>query len=174
MARPPVRSLRDGTPVVVRAVQPSDRPLIESGFRQLSLRSRIDRFLVPLSELEDARLAFLQELDGTAQAAVGAVTLDGRGVGIARYVRMPGEPRVAEIGITVLDDYQGHGAGSLLFRELAAVAIGRGIRRFVGVVRAANERALAPLRRIASLVPDGPDLVRFEVDLVRLVETGAG
>lgn len=65
--------------------------------------------------------------------------------------------------------------GTLLFRELARIAIERRIRRFVGVVRAANGRAVDPLRRVASnLLPDGPGLITFEVDLVRLIETGVG
>lgn len=45
----------------------------------------------------------------------------------------------------------------------------------MGVVRAANGRAVDPLRRVASnLLPDGPGLITFEVDLVRLIETGVG
>ena len=85
---------------------------------------------------------------------------------------MPTEPRAAEVGITVLDDYQRQGAGTLLFRALAEMAIESGIRRFVGVVRAGNRAALEPLRRIGSrLAPDGPGVFRFEVDLVHLVET---
>jgi RimJ/RimL family protein N-acetyltransferase len=172
---PSVRQLRDGTPVVVRAVRPSDLPLIESGFRALSPRSRLDRFLVPVQELGEERLAFLHQLDGSHQAAVGALTLQGQGVAIARFARVPGDPQAAEVGITVVDDYQGRGAGTLLFRELAKLAIDRGIRRFVGVVRAANRRAIDPLRRVASnLRPDGPGLFKFEVDLVRMVETGVG
>ncbi len=149
--------------------------MIESGFRALSPRSRLDRFLIPMSELGEERLAFLHELDGSAQAAVGAVTLHGTGVAIARFARVPADPRAAEVGITVVDDYQGRGAGTLLFRELARIAIERGIRRFVGVVRSANRRAVDPLRRAAShLRPDGPGLITFEVDLVRLVEAGMG
>lgn len=170
-----VRQLRDGTRVVVRAVRPSDRPLIESGFGRLSSRSRLDRFLLPVRELGEERLAFLYQLDGLHQAAVGALTLHGQGVAIARFARVPGDPRAAEVGITVVDAFQGRGVGTLLFRELARVAIERGIRRFVGVVRAANRRAIDPLRRVASnLRPDGPGLFTFEVDLVRVIETGVG
>jgi GNAT superfamily N-acetyltransferase len=170
--RSAVRALRDGTPVVVRAVRPCDRPAIESGFRRLSPRSRIDRFLVPRRELDERALGFLDELDGHARAAVGAVTLDGDGIAIARYA-VSTDPTAAEVAVTVVDDYQGRGAGPLLLLELAAVAVERGIRRFVGVVRAGNRRAVEPLRRVAaSLVPDAPGLLRFEVDLVRLLEVG--
>jgi GNAT superfamily N-acetyltransferase len=143
-------------------VRPSDRPLIELGFRALTPRSRLDRFLTPVQELGDGQLAFLHQLDGSAQAAVAAVTLYGKGVAIARFARIPADPRAAEVGITVVDDYQGRGAGTLLFRELARIAIEREIRRFVGVVRAANGRAVDPLRRVASnLLPDGPRLITF-------------
>lgn len=125
-----------------------------------------------MKELTDDALAFLHRLDGHVQAAIGALTLDGERVAIARYARVPTDPRAAEVGVTVIDDYQGRGVGPMLLRELATMALGRGIRRFVGVVRSGNLRAVEPLRRVAAtLAPDGPRFLGFEVDLVRLIET---
>jgi GNAT superfamily N-acetyltransferase len=40
--------------------------------------------------------------------------LDGRGVGIARYIRDAEDPQAAEVAVTVLDHWQRRGLGTEL------------------------------------------------------------
>ena len=51
------------------------------------------RFLSPKRSLSAAELRFLTEVDHHDHEAIGALSpADGRGVGIARYIRAPGDP----------------------------------------------------------------------------------
>ena len=86
--------LRDGSEVLIRQVRGSDAPLLADGFARLSARSRQQRFLSPKNTLSAAELRFLTEVDHYDHEAIGALSpADGRGVGIARYIRDPGDPR---------------------------------------------------------------------------------
>jgi hypothetical protein len=68
------------------------------------------------------------------------------GLGLARFVRLPAEPDVAEPAIVVVDEYQGRGLGRLLLERLAAAAAERGVRAFRALVLSANEPVLHILR----------------------------
>ena len=65
MSDPPVLrlTLRDGHPVALRPVVPSDRDRLAAGFAQLSADSRRLRFLGSVSTLSDAHLRYLTEID---------------------------------------------------------------------------------------------------------------
>jgi RimJ/RimL family protein N-acetyltransferase len=163
-------SLRDGTRVVLRPVRPNDKALLRAGFARLSEESRYRRFMSPVSELSDAQLAHLTELDFDRHVAWAAVLAepgeDPAGIGIARYVRLPDEPDVAEAAITVLDEYQGRGLGTLLLGVLAATAFLAGVRAFRGYVLEEN---LAVRELIESLGArtevDAPGTLRLDVPL---------
>ncbi len=62
----------------------------------------------------------------------------GEGLGIARMIRYPGEPHVAEAAIAVADSVHGQGLGTLLFMRLVAAGGERGITRFRCEVHATN------------------------------------
>jgi hypothetical protein len=62
---------------------------------------------------------------------------------VARFVRVAGEPDVAEAAITVLDEYQGRGLGTLLLGVLSSAAARRGIRTFRSYVLGENVSMLA-------------------------------
>ena len=129
--------LRDGTEVVLRAVRPDDKALLRDGFERLSPESRYLRFHGVKTELSDAELRYLTEVDGVRHWALGAL-VDGRGAGIARLVQLDGEPGVAEAAITVSDDMQGRGLGTLLFQQLMAAAAERGVRKIRCLVLGSN------------------------------------
>jgi len=80
--------LSDGSEVLIRPLRGTDAPLLADGFARLSLRSRHMRFLTPKAELSAAELHYLTEVDHHDHEALGAVDhADGRGVGVARYIR---------------------------------------------------------------------------------------
>src|SRR5438477_10495560 len=89
--------LRDGSTVLIRQVQSADAPLLADGFARLSARSRWMRFLTPKQELSPAELRYLTAVDHHDHEALGALDHgDGRGVGIARYVRDAEDPQAAD------------------------------------------------------------------------------
>ncbi len=136
-ARTMVLPLADGGRILVRPIVPSDRAELAEAVTKLSPRSRRLRFFQGKDELSDEELRYLTDIDYHDHFAWVArdPDADGQpGVGVARYVRLPGDGDVAEPAVTVLDDYQHRGIGSLLFALLAAAAVDNGIRRFRGYV----------------------------------------
>jgi RimJ/RimL family protein N-acetyltransferase len=166
--------LRDGSEVLIRPVQGTDAPLLADGFARLSARSRQMRFLGTKNELSPAELRYFTEIDHHDHEALGAVDrANGRGVGVARYVRSAEDAQSAEVAVTVVDEWQGRGLGTELVAQLSERARGEGIRRFTALV-AADNVAVAGLARTlgAELVRREPAAVVYEVPLVPREEPG--
>jgi EmrB/QacA subfamily drug resistance transporter len=146
-------ALRDGSEVVIRPVRSADAPLLADGFARLGPESRRLRFLRRKDELTPAELRYFTDIDHHDHEALGALDqTDGRGVGVARYVRDAGDRHSAEIAVTVVDDWQGRGLGTELLAQLSGRARAAGIRRFTALVSADNA-AMAALLRSASADP---------------------
>ena len=153
-------TLRDGSHVRIRQGHHTDRDLLLRGFDRLSPDSRYRRFLVPVAELSEATVRYLTEIDHHDHEAM--IALDeqaGEGIGVARYVRDPDHPDVAEVAVTVIDDWQGRGLGTLLLEVISARARAEGIRRFTALMLAANKEMM--------------DLLQ-ELDPVRIVDRELG
>ena len=164
-------TLADGTHVVLRHVRPSDAPELRRAFERLSPASRYRRFFGGLSSLTDAALHYLTEVDGKDHVAVVATTespdlKQDVGLGIARFVRLPAEPAVAEAAVTVVDDVQRRGLGRLLATTLAEAARERGVRSFRAEVLADNGPMTAIMEEIHAR-PLGTEagVVTWDVDL---------
>ena len=140
--------LADGSAVTLRHVRPSDAEEVRRGFLALSPESRYRRFL-RVTSLTDEALRYLTEVDGWDHVALVAVGYapdlkTEQGYGLARFVRVEGEPEVAEAAITVIDPMQRKGLGRVLALALSEAARERGIHRFRGEVLASN----APMRSL--------------------------
>ena len=159
--------LGDGSTVLIRPVRSADAPLVADGFARLSARSRQLRFLTPKKELSPAELRYFTDVDHHDHEALGALDhADGRGVGIARYVRDADDPQAAEIAVTVIDDWQGRGLGTELVAQLSERARSEGIRRFTALVAADNPAMAGLLRNArAHLVRRGPGTLQYEITL---------
>jgi RimJ/RimL family protein N-acetyltransferase len=166
--------LRDGSEVLIRQIRSSDAPLLADGFARLSARSRQMRFLSPKRSLSAAELRFLTEVDHHDHEAIGALSpADGRGVGIARYIRDPGDPTAAEIAVTIVDDWQGRGLGTELLARLSERARQAGISRFTATVAYGNAAMTGLLQNMgAELAGHGPGTVDYVVALDRTGEYG--
>ena len=157
-------TLRDGTPVALRPILPSDRERLRQGFDELSEESRRYRFLGPIATLNENQLAYLTDVDHVNHIAWGALDLsrpDAPGFGVARFIRLPAHPNVAEFSLTVLDTIQGHGLGSLLFAVLYALAPTVGIDTLRGVIARDNDRMTRWMRQLGAVLveDDGSELV---------------
>jgi RimJ/RimL family protein N-acetyltransferase len=159
--------LHDGSKVVIRPVRGTDAPLLADGFSRLSAHSRQMRFLTRKDELTQAELRYFTEVDHHNHEALAALNYaDGRGVGIARYVRDAGDPQTAEIAVTIVDDWQGRGLGTELLAQLTGRARCEGIGRFTALVSADNAAMARLLRNMgAELAARGPGTVEYEITL---------
>ena len=160
--------LRDGSEVLIRPVHGTDAPLLADGFARLSARSRQMRFLRTKNELSPAELRYFTEIDHHDHEALGAVDrVNGRGVGVARYVRSAEDAGSAEVAVTVVDEWQGRGLGTELVAQLSERAREEGIRRFTALVAADNVAVAGLARSVgAELVRREPATVVYEVPLV--------
>ncbi len=165
--------LRDGTRATLRPIRASDKKLLLEGFERLSPRSRYTRFLVPKQELTERELRYLTEIDGVDHFALIALMhpLFGKeeGIGVGRFVRLADEPDTAEPAITVADDQQEKGLGTILLHRLSDAAWERGIRQFRCELLAENTRMrelLAELETDVRLdeIQNGALVVSFPVE----------
>lgn len=146
-------TLADGTPVRLRPVLPGDKQQLLEGFRRLSPESRYRRFMAAMEELSPQQLAYLTEIDYVNHYAVIADAPDepgAPGLGVARYIRDPADPSVAEAAVVVIDDFQGRGLGSLLLHTLGAVALENRITRFRAYFLADNVIVRTLLERLGA------------------------
>jgi GNAT superfamily N-acetyltransferase len=154
--------------ILVRPIEPDDKDALAAAFGRLSPESRYRRFLSPTSSLSDAELRYLTEVDHVDHEALVAVEPGGReGIGVARYVRLEEAPDVAELGVAVIDDWQGQGIGSLLLQRLAVVARKNGIERFSALILEENQPMLSLIHDLGAVTVGGHEsgAVRLEVDL---------
>ena len=139
--------LRDGTTVLVRPARPDDRERVEDYLIGLSDESRYLRFWGASVDVSDiARRAtetdFVDHL--TLLAFVGGE--EGRVVAGAQYIREPDASR-ADVSVSVADEFQGHGLGSILIAHLARAADDAGISWFHAMVLPENHRMVNVFRR---------------------------
>ncbi|MEM6296584.1 MAG: GNAT family N-acetyltransferase, partial [Myxococcota bacterium] len=154
--------LGDDLTVRLRLIRPEDRERLQEGLRRLSPQSQYLRFFSPKPRLTEAELSYLTELDQWSHFAIGAVRLDadgaeGEGVGVARFIRLPEDERVAEPAIAVVDAAQGKGVGGLLMRRLSAAALERDVQAFRSEFLATNDGARELFKAMSDVVTFSPD-----------------
>jgi RimJ/RimL family protein N-acetyltransferase len=148
-----IERLPDGAPVLIRPIRADDKRMLTDGLRRLSDESVHRRFLTPKRSFSRTELRYLTEVDGRDHVALVAEHPSGpvrRLIAVARFVRLAEDPHAAEVAITVADDWQGRGLGSMLSEQLAAEARRLGIRRFTATMAADN----VPAHRLMARLTD--------------------
>ncbi len=163
-----VVELDDGSQVLVRPITPDDKDGLQDGLRRLSPQSRYLRFFSDVDSLSARELRYLTEIDYVDHFALVAVEHPPPndrpgGVAVGRYIRLAGEPEVAEAAVAVVDDWQGKGIGRLLTTRLAHVAAENGVRRFRVYVLPENAWLIDRLGGITMV--EGDDVYVVDVPL---------
>jgi RimJ/RimL family protein N-acetyltransferase len=135
----------DGRPGLA-TLEKSDSALVGQMFERLSAQSIYWRFFSPISR-PDLLQRSVQQLDHRDREAVGAV-VGGQLVGIAQYVRRPGDTQ-AQLAIVIVDDWQRQGLGTRMVAALAHRALEAGIDSFAVDIQGDNYGALKLFRRVA-------------------------
>ena len=162
-------TLRDGSRVLIRPLGKEDIELERAFLRRLSPTAQRMRFLGLVHEPSEALLRRLTDVDFVHDVAfVALVHRDGekREVGVSRYSL--GADGACECAVTVSDDWQGKGLGTLLMQHLIEVARAKGVRCLVSIDAADN----AAMRDLAAHLgfaretdPDDPHQVIHRLDL---------
>ena len=161
-------ALWDGSRVQIRRLRESDSELLLRGFRRLSPESRYRRFLAPTPRLTKGTVRHLVEIDHRDHEALIAVDeQSGEGVGVARYVRNPARPDAAEVAVTVVDDWQGRGLGTLLLEAITVRAREEGVGTFTALMLDDKGQMMDLLQRLGAVrvVDRAAGAVEVEVDL---------
>ena len=143
-----IESLRDGSPVEIRALRPADGDELLGALGRMSAESFRRRFFAPKRHFSATEIDRYVNVDFVTHVALVAVLRDnGRPaiVGGARYIVT--EPGVAEVAFAVDDAHQGRGLGGLLLRHLVGIARAAGLRELVAEVLADNAAMLGVFRK---------------------------
>ena len=139
--------LRDGRPIEIRALRPSDEAGMLDAINHTNAESLRRRFFVTKRAFSDKEKAFFMNVDFVKHVAlVAEIETDGRRtiIGGGRYIVT--EPGGAEIAFVVIDDYQGKGIGTLLMRHLAVIGRTAGLKELIADVLPEN----AAMRKVFS------------------------
>jgi GNAT superfamily N-acetyltransferase len=132
--------LKDGSRVHIRPIHPGDDRRLVEAFRHLSPQSVYQRFFTALPELSPGMARYLSNVNSTNRLALVAEA-GSELAGVGRYERTT-DPAVVELGLLVVDQWQGRGLGRILLRAVIEAAKNNGICRFQADVMAENRRML--------------------------------
>lgn len=164
--------IKDGTDLPVRPIRTDDKDRLARGFARLSPESRYRRFFSPLNRLSSTDLRYLTEVDHSDHEAIVALDPEGEEiVAVARYVR-GADPAVAEVAVTVLDEWHGRGVATAVLNELVRRARETGIEQFVALILADNDAAIELFKHLSEGDPEPRRTADGNLEL--LIELPAG
>ena len=152
-----VKELSDGSRFVIRHIRPDDKRLLVEGLAHLSPETVYRRFLAPKPSFSRSELRYLTELDRRDHVALVAISAGDPDclAGVARFVRLAGDPETAEAAVVVGDRFQRRGVGKLLALQLADEAAARAIRRFQATILGENVAARRLMGAMAERLDGG-------------------
>jgi N-acetylglutamate synthase-like GNAT family acetyltransferase len=127
-------TLKDGSRVTIRPLNQRDIGIEREFIMRLSPQSRHFRFLCSFAAPSEQLLERLTKLDEATEAAFVALAIESgmeREVGVARMSAV-GDGR-AEFAVTVRDDWQHRGLGTLLTKHVIEAARERGLNALYSV-----------------------------------------
>ncbi len=144
-------TLKDGTHVVIRPIQPDDAEDLQATFQRLSMESIYLRFLSFKKVLDDQEALYLASVDLTSRMAFVAIYRENGHdivIGVSRYALLDKDDlEVAESAVVVTDEFQGRGLGKLLLKRLVNYARAKGIHTLRGNMQVGNNRMLDLVKR---------------------------
>src|SRR5579859_2254829 len=125
-----IEPLRDGTAVLIRPLQETDRERELAFISNLSHKARRFRFLGDFKQVSKTQIDQLMNIDYEHRMALVALVHDYgtlKEIGISRYSATTDEKK-CECAVTVADEWQHKGLGVLLMRHLINYARRKGFK----------------------------------------------
>jgi GNAT superfamily N-acetyltransferase len=165
-------AMKRAVAVQFRPIRAGDDVLLDDVFQHLGPESRRRRFLGTKNVLTPKELHYLTNVDHHDHEAIVAVSRsDGRGLGVARFVREVDDARSAEVAVSVIDERQFQGIGTQLIGRLSHRALAEGVTQFSALVLEENVAA----QRLLGHLPGSPVVVdRYEDRVSYVVELVGG
>lgn len=161
--------VKDNELVYIRLLQPSDRETLEEAFRKLSNETKRLRFFQVNETLSEKELDYLLNLDNSNHVAYCAYIMENnvpKGIGVVRYIRSVKNPSIAEIAITIIDEYQGEGIGKELIKRITEHAKKEGITTYVANAFYFNHIILKMITKYPYKITGSDDgILTIKVDL---------
>jgi RimJ/RimL family protein N-acetyltransferase len=150
--------LRDGRPILIRALRPDDQADMLAAIDRTSIQSLQRRFFVAKRGFSEKEQDFFMHIDFINHVAlVTEIEENGRSaiVGGGRYVVV--QPGQAELAFVVIDAYQGQGIGTMLMRHLLVIARKAGLSELTAEVLSDNAAMLGVFARFGFAVKSQND-----------------
>jgi len=161
--------LADGTIIGTAFVRPEDAERLVRGYKKLSLKTKMYRFHYGKNNLSTYEKEYLVNVDNYNHLAIGAVDLNASydiGIALIRYIRDKTDPAKAEVALTVIDEYQNRGIGTLLYNEMLQYASKNRVKLLINCVMKENTTMLNILEKIGGEIVDSfGNQYRIEVKL---------
>lgn len=132
---------KDGTPILLRAIEHGDLDIERDLVERLSSHSRYMRLMSARKPTEDEMIRWTH-IDRRREGAVIATIRAGgheQLIGVARYAMDDGETDVVECAIVIDDVWQRQGLGRVLLSSLVDLARRSGMRQMVGTMLSEND-----------------------------------
>ena len=142
-------TLGDGSSVVIRAIRPEDKPILQEGMHHLNQQSLYFRFFTPKRELSKEELVHFTEVDFIHHVGLMACLISKHGheipVGVGRYIMSEDsrQSATAELAFAVSEEAQGRGVGTLLCKHLIKIARAEGLTTLTALVLEGNLKMMA-------------------------------
>lgn len=159
-----------GEVVTIRPIRIADAEMEAEFIRRLSPQTKHYRFLGGVRELSPTEVAHLCEVDGRhSMAFVATIRRGGREteIGVSRYAPNS-RSDVREIAVTVADEWQHRGLGTMLMKQLIQSAQCNGVKQLYSIDLSDNAamRALAEdLGMSANRDPTDPNQMIYSLQL---------
>jgi GNAT superfamily N-acetyltransferase len=145
--------------ITIRPIKATDIAMEAEFIRRLSPRSRHFRFMGGVRELSQHELEKLCDVDGNHSVAYVATVRGKDGeeeVGVSRYAP-DSRPDEREMAVTVADEWQHKGIGTMLVQRLVQSARNNGVKRLYSIDLADNTEMAALARDLGMSVETDPD-----------------
>ena len=138
-----------GKKFTIASLTPANKGQIQSGLKFMSHESIRNRFMGSKKEFTETELDHLTSLDGKNHYALGVEEAGEtrRGIAVIRMVRSEADYRKAEIAITIIDEFQRIGLGTLLLDLIILAARERGIDQYSFTFMPQNDGIIKLIRK---------------------------
>ena len=146
-------TLKDGSVVRIRPIQPDDAPRLRELRSRLSRQTAYQRFFSIVKRLPSDWALVLANVDYHRRLALVVEARAGTRlelIGVGRY-EPTDEKDTVEVAFVVQDSWQNRGLGTILFDEILRAAAARSHRRFRAYVLADNRRMLDLITRFTRI-----------------------